>query len=342
MTNSPSRKIYIDKSPAFNAEFIDNLPVGIYRTTLEGKLVFCNRALVKIFGFDSVDELIDYPVINLYVNKKDRGNFVRLIIENGWVEELPIPFRRRDGTTIWCALTSRAVLDDDGIVVFFDGIIREITREIREKESSTDFHDLVDTIILKMDLQGNIIDINQIGAESFGIHREELLGKSLIEYIAPRHRDEFHLFIFNTSKSEKNEGVLSIIDKDGKVHHLEFQASLVKKGKKPHHINCIARDVTEKLKLQREKLAREKFQGVLEMAGGVAHNLNQPLMVITNLLSEVLSELSPDDRNYDKMERINDQIKKLNQIAKKIGGVKKYEAMDSVGGEKIVDIDKIS
>jgi len=34
MTNSPYRKIYTDKSRAFNAEFIDNLPVGIYRTTL--------------------------------------------------------------------------------------------------------------------------------------------------------------------------------------------------------------------------------------------------------------------------------------------------------------------
>jgi PAS domain S-box-containing protein len=225
MADLPSRKIYVDKSNIFNAEFFDNLPVGISRTTLEGKIVFCNKAYAKMFGFDSVGELTDYPVINLYVNKEDRGNFVKLIIDKGWVEELPMPFRRRDGATIWCALTSKVVLDDDGVVVFFDGI---------------------------------------------------------------------------------------------------------------------ARDVTERLKIQREKLAGEKFRGVLEMAGGVAHNLNQPLMIITNLLEEVLSELSPDDRIYAKMERINDQIKKLNKIAKKIRGVKKYKTMDYVGGEKIVDIDEIS
>ncbi len=342
MGDSPSRKIYVDKLDVFNAEFFDNLPVGVYRTTLEGKIVFCNKAFAKIFGFDSVGELTDYPVINLYLNKRDRGNFVRLIIDKGRVEELPMPLRRRDGTTIWCELTSRVVLDDDGVVVFFDGIIRDITGEIVEKELTADLNGLADTIILKTDPQGNILDINPLGAEVFGVNREELLGKSLIEFISPQNRDEFALFGSKISKSEKSEGILSIIDRNGKVHHLEFKASLVKKGKNSNYINSVARDVTEKLKIQREKLAREKFRGVLEMAGGVAHNLNQPLMIITNLIEDVLSELSPDDRIYDKMERINDQIKKLNKIAKKIGGVKKYKAMDYVGGEKIVDIDEIS
>jgi len=152
MADLPSRKIYIDKSNVFNAEFFDNFPVGIYRTTLEGKIVFCNKAYAKLFGFDSVSELTDYPIINLYVNKEDRGNFIKLIIDKGWVEELPMPLRRRNGTTIWCALTSRVVLDDDGVVVFFDGIVRDITGEIIEKETATDLSGLADIIILKTDL----------------------------------------------------------------------------------------------------------------------------------------------------------------------------------------------
>lgn len=342
MADIPSRKIYIDRSNVFNTEFFDNLPVGIYRTTIEGRIIFCNSAFAKIFGFDSTGELTDYPVIDLYINKEDRGNFVNLIIDKGWVEELPMPLRRRDGTTIWCALTSRVVLDDDGVVVFFDGIVRDITKEILEKESAAELNGLADVILLKTDLKGCILDINQLGAEVFGIDREDLLGKSLIRYISPKNRDKFDLFGFQVSKSDKTEGILSVIDRDGKVHHLEFNALFVKKGKNSNYINCIARDVTEKLKIQSEKLAREKFRGVLEMAGGVAHNLNQPLMIITNLLEEVMSELSPDDRIYDRMERINDQIKKLNKITKKIVGVKKYKAIDYVGGEKIVDIDEIS
>jgi len=342
MADRPSRKIYIDKSNVFNVEFFDNLPVGIYRTTLEGRIVFCNSAFAKIFGFDSISEMTDYPVIDLYVNKEDRGDFVNLIIDKGWVEEFPMPLRRRDGTTIWCALTSKVVLDDDGIVVFLDGIVRDITKDMLEKESEAELSGLVDVIVLKTDLQGNILDINQLGADVFGVNREELLGRSLNKYISPQNRDKFNLFGLRASESDKNEGILSIIDRDGKVHHLEFNASLVREERNTNYINSVARDVTEKLKIQSEKLAREKFRGVLEMAGGVAHNLNQPLMIITNLLEDVLSELSPDDRLYDKLQRINDQIKKLNMITKKIVGVKKYKAVDYVGGEKIVDLDEIS
>jgi len=76
------------------------------------------------------------------------------------------------------------------------------------------------------------------------------------------------------------------------------------------------------------------------MAGGVAHLVNQPLMIINNLLYEVLTDLRPEDINYQRIRRINDQLKKLNEIAEKIRGIKKYKTMDYVGGLKIVDIDR--
>ena len=41
----------------------------------------------------------------------------------------------------------------------------------------------------------------------------------------------------------------------------------------------------------RERPTKEKLQGVLEMAGGVAHRLNQPLTIVNNLLDEVLSDM---------------------------------------------------
>ena len=74
----------------------------------------------------------------------------------------------------------------------------------------------------------------------------------------------------------------------------------------------------------------EKFQGVLEMAGGVAHSLNQPLTIVNNLLNEILSELDRDGSIFPKVQKVYDQMKKMNEIAQKIGHIKKYEAMDYV------------
>jgi hypothetical protein len=78
------------------------------------------------------------------------------------------------------------------------------------------------------------------------------------------------------------------------------------------------------------------------MAGGVAHSLNQPLTIVNNLVSELLEEKKSDDTVFPKLVRVHDQISKMNEIAKKIGSIKKYEAMDYVAGVKIVDIDKAS
>ena len=230
---SISSKIISDKPARWNPEFIDNLPVGLYRTTVEGKIVYCNRRLVEIFGFDSVSALMDYPVADLYYNKKNRGELIKAIMEKGYVEDLCFPFNKRGGTPIWCAITAKAVLDNDDVVVFVDGIMRDVTGEMEE--------------------------------------------------------------------------MVAVPGLDG-----------------------------------RERLTKEKLQGVLEMAGGVAHRLNQPLTIINNLLDEVLSNSQPHDDNFQKVVRIRDQINKLNEIAKKIGGIRKYESMDYVGGIRIVDIDKAS
>jgi len=224
MITITSSHIAIEKSPRWHADFLDGFPVGIYRTTLEGKLIFVNKTFSSIFGFDSAGDLIGYPEVNLYHDRQDRGALIRAVLDQGSVEELSVPFKKNDGVPIWCAVTARAVFDDDGIVVFLDGLMRDITEEIENKERST----------------------------------------------------------------------------------------------------------------------KEKFQGVLEMAGGVAHTLNQPLNIINNLLSEVLSDLHQDDSNHNKIVKVHDQIQKLNAIVKKIGGIKKYRAMDYVAGIKIVDIDKAS
>jgi PAS domain S-box-containing protein len=332
------------KPAEWYADFLDDLPVGIYRTTLEGKLVFCNRALAQVFGF-TVEELIDYPVVNLYRKKKDRGGLIQAIIERGRVVDLPLSCRKKDGTPIWCTVTARPVFDDDGMLVLIDGILREITGSIQEKEGEATLDNMVDHItdlVILLDLQGNVIDINNAGTELFGFQKNRLTGKPLFDFVVPRHKELFPLFLSDILKTGREEGILTILDRKSKENHIEFSALLVKKRGKAHHIRAIARNVTERIRQQRELLNHQKFQGVLEMAGGVAHRLNQPLTVINHILPELMSSLNSNDINYGRIVRIQDQIEKLNDISKKIGTIKKYEAMDYVAGIRIVDIDKAS
>jgi PAS domain S-box-containing protein len=334
-----------DYSARRYAEFIDSLPAALFRTTIEGKIVYCNHAFADLFDFDSALDLIDYPVIELYQNKKDRGAIIHTIMQTGRIVDLPVALKKKNGTPMWCALTAKAVLDDDGIVVNLDGILKEITAEIdigKESPKTGKAAEYLNEVIILFDLRGELININPAGVDLFGAPKERLLGKSLSEFLIPGDRDLFLIFLSDIYKIGRNEAILSILDGNSKIHHLKCQAFLVKNNGRVQHIKCIARDVTRIVNKQKEQAGNEKLKGVLEMAGGVAHSLNQPLTIINNLINEILSELQPDNEAYRKIVKVHNQIKKMNDITDKLGRIKKYEAMDYVAGIKIVDIDKAS
>jgi PAS domain S-box-containing protein len=334
-----------DYSARRYAEFFDSLPAPIFRTTIEGKIVYCNYAFADLFGFDSAFDLIDYPVIEFYRNKKDRGNLIHTVMQTGRINDLPVALKKKDGTPIWCAITAKAILDDDGIAINVDGILKEITSDIDFNTEVSKIEGPVENlsqIIIIFDLRGELININPAAEDLFGAPKEKLLGKSLSEFLAPGDRDLFLIFLADIFKIGRNEAILSILDGNSKMHHLKCQAFLIKNNGRANHIKCIARDVTRIITQQKEQAGSEKFQGVLEMAGGVAHRLNQPLTIINNLINEILSGLQKDNRFYPKIVKVHNQIKKMNDITDKLGRIRKYESMDYVAGIKIVDIEKAS
>ncbi|MBW1641484.1 MAG: PAS domain-containing protein [Deltaproteobacteria bacterium] len=345
MLDKTSHKL-IDTSVRRYLDFIDSLPIAVYRITIEGKIVYCNKEFAKLFGFSSIDEIIGQPIINLYKNKKDRGSMIQSIINSGRVVDYPISFIKKDGSLFWCAATERAVLDDDCMVILIDGAIRDITSDVKGKKiivSQDDIEDNNSVAILILDIQGNFLEINKAGVALFGLHsKNEMAGKPLSDFLTTDSKEILSLFLDDIVKIERAEIILSIIDTRGIERHIELNCFLERHEMKPDNIKIIAHDVTDNIEQKRKQSVERKFQGVLEMAGGVVHRLNQPLTVVNNLLDEVLSDLEPNSKNYKKIIKVYEQINKLNEITKKISSIKKYEAVEYVAGIKIVDIDKAS
>jgi PAS domain S-box-containing protein len=327
------------------ADFIDGLPVALYRTTIEGKIVYCNKRFAEIFHYSSAEELIGKMVVDLYQEKKDRGLLVRSIMQTGRVVDLAIAFQCKEDIQIWCSVTAKAVMDEDGLMIFIDGYLKEISHEIMDKQFNPTLENLPETksdIVILFDLKGVVLDVNESGIRIFGYKKEDILGHPLYNFIVSKQRDLFLVFLSDILNIGQDEGLMTVIDKSGQEHHLAFHAVLVKSNGKAHHIKGSARDVTRKIVEQKEKSKNERFLGVLEMAGGVAHRLNQPLTVLNNLLNQLMIELSGDEDNFQKVQKMHQQVEKLNEITKKIGNIKKYESMDYVDGVRIVDIDRAS
>ncbi|MFO7714302.1 response regulator [Desulfosarcina sp.] len=91
-----------------------------------------------------------------------------------------------------------------------------------------------------------------------------------------------------------------------------------------------------------ERIYREKLQAVLETAGAICHELNQPMMAISGHTELLIGILDRSDPVYLKIAKIKSQVERMGAITQKLMGITRYETKDYVQGERIVDIDKSS
>lgn len=113
-------------------DLLKHLPVGVYHTTPDGKLVEANQNLADLLGFDSCQELVNINVSDLYVDKKDREKHLKKL-EDRSVDCCDFRLKRKDGTVIWGRDYPRAVIGADGKVMYYAGILVDITLQ-REAE----------------------------------------------------------------------------------------------------------------------------------------------------------------------------------------------------------------
>ncbi len=106
--------------------------------------------------------------------------------------------------------------------------------------------------------------------------------------------------------------------------------------------DAVHTEITRQEQLESERRKREKLQGVLEMAGAVCHELNQPLMTISGYCEMILSGLPDDDPLCSLITTIKDQSDRIGKLTYRIGRITKYKTKDYVSDGKIIDIEKAS
>jgi len=108
----------------------DNAQEGIYRVTPEGRILLANTAMAKMFGYASPQEFIAAvtdTASQLYADPAQRSEVVRIMGEKGFVRGLEARMRRRDGSEFWVSMSMWAVRDEEGRIVYYEGIDEDIT-----------------------------------------------------------------------------------------------------------------------------------------------------------------------------------------------------------------------
>jgi len=176
-------------------EVFDHLTEGIFRTTPEGRYLMANKALARIYGYSSPEELMRSITdigSTLYVQPGRREEFMRLMEQHDVLTNFESPVFRRDGRIIWISENCRAVRDASGKLLYYEGTVRDITErraaEERLRNSEALYHSLVETLpqnIFRKDIQGRFTFANQQFCRTLGRPLEAILGKTDFDFYPP-------------------------------------------------------------------------------------------------------------------------------------------------------------
>jgi len=114
----------------------ENAPIGIYRTTPDGRIIMANPAIVHMLGYSSSEELVQ---LNLegeeYPPEYPRSEFKQRIDRKGKILGLESTWTRKDGKQIFVRESARAFFDDNGKPLYYEGMVEDITeRKLAEEE----------------------------------------------------------------------------------------------------------------------------------------------------------------------------------------------------------------
>jgi len=175
-----------------------------------------------------------------------------------------------------------------------------------ERERYRELFENANDILYTLDLTGRVTSLNAAGEQIIGHKRREALGTSIGEILGEEYQDFVQGMLDEETNGKHGTAYqLEIVARDGRPIELEVSTRLVfdKEGR-PVGAHGIARDVSERKKLEQQLRQAQKMEAIGNLAGGIAHNFNNMLTVILGYSHLILSSGAADSRIRAQVETI--------------------------------------
>ncbi len=270
---------------------VDNLPVGVVRTTpgSEGAVRLVNEAMVELFDAPSKTAIRESSVAELYADPADRARFSDRLEAEGVIRNEELRMETFEGEQIWCAVSAVAVSQNDETI--FEIAIQDITERKRYEHDLSLFKQAVEQAgnsVLITARDGTIEYVNPAFERTTGYDAEEVIGKTPRVLKSEKHDEEFYADLWETILAgEIWEGELINRRKSGQLYHVSHMiAPITDESGDISHFVGIQSDITDQ-KLREKRLS--------ELTRILRHNLRNRVTALKGH-AETLEDAVPEER----------------------------------------------
>jgi PAS domain S-box-containing protein len=249
-----------------------------------------------------VERVLGYDASELLgTSGSDSLAFDQAMREPGVSQPIEQRFLHKDGS--WRVLETIAnnQLHDPaigGLIVTARDITLRKAAEAELAASQEEYRELFENandVLFTHDLAGTMLTLNKAGELLLGYKREELLGAHYAKFVAPESRVLGREMLDRKLGGEgKTVYELEFITKQGVRVPVEMSTRLIFRMGTPVAVQGIARDITERRRLESHLSQSHRMEAIGRLAGGVAHDFNNLLTVIAGYSRWMLDDLPPD------------------------------------------------
>lgn len=271
---------------------------GVYRATLDGRIVDLNESCARMFGYSKPGEARGHILQETFLAPGDFERLLRLVREHKSIGNLELELQRQDGQRL-CVLLGASLLEN-GSEPVIEGTLIDITERKQAEEALRRSEERFRTLVEKssdaislVDGSGKVLYSSHAISPIFGYSLEERMGKSVFEFIHPEESAQvLHTFKKLLAQPYGSASIeLRYRHKDGSWRWIEALGTNLLEDPSVQAVAINYRDITERRQLMEQLFLAQKMEAVGRLAGGVAHDFNNLLTAILGYSDMVLEKL---------------------------------------------------
>lgn len=318
-------------------ELLEDSISANFMTIPAGRLIYCNKAFLDLFGFKTKEEAFNYPVEKLYPSSADRANFLKELKKNKKLEGFEAVHVSVSGSVIHTLENMVGVFDDSGSLIKIMGNLVDISERKKTeealRESENRYRELIELAadgILLGSHEGIIISANSQMQKLSGRTLDQLLGKHISELFSAGELKKIPLRFDLLIKGETVFSERSLIKPDGSLVPIEMNTKMMPDGTyQSIYRDITQRQIAEKALKESEEKYRKTFHispvaiNIIRLEDGMRVSINEHFTKIMGYTeSEIIGKTSSE---LDFLVNPEDRIR-LAEGLKKDGVVENYEA----------------